>query len=244
MAFNNSKVTIREIEYSIRIRDKDSTFSELIDVLRNELTSFRHNPKPKQAATESIIHDFIQVNIERSIVIRENTRVYFLNYKEKEGSLRIGFTLLIITNYLHFAPLRQELDSYIKDSIAGYFEELLERHTPVSITVASTDREIATLADTAGMQKTSHRPKRIQLSTLVAVSALVISLCIAGVVGFQAFKTKHQAENYKLKEDYIDVLLEKKIMEAVKDQKFTINLYKIADTIGNTRNTVSERKEK
>jgi hypothetical protein len=240
----NSAVTIREIEYSIRIKDKESSFAEMLDILREELTAFRRINRTNRPGTDSTIRDFIQTNIERSIVLRENTRVYFLNYKEKEGSLRIGFTLLIITNYINYASLRQALDSHIKDSIAGYFEELLERHIPVNVTVQSTDNEIVTLDENDAHSKQSQRPKRDILTRILALSALVISLVIGSIFTYKAFNTNHEAENAKLKEDYINALLEKKIIEAVKDQKFTINLYKIADTVGTAKTSQTETKSK
>lgn len=232
---NNSAVTIREIEYSIRIKDRDSSFAEMLDILRSELTSFRPSGRILNTGKDDTIRNFIQTNIERSIVLRENTRVYFLNYKEKEGSLRITFTLLIITNYINYASLRQALDSHIKDSIVAYFEDLLERHMPVSVTVQSNDNEIVTLSETETNAKRTQKPKREFLTRTIAVAALVISLAFSGVYAYKSFTTKHEAENAQLKEDYINALLEKKIIEAVKDQKFTINLYKIADTAGSAQ---------
>jgi hypothetical protein len=241
---NNSAVTIREIEYSIRIKDRDSSFAEMLDILKNELTAFRHSNRYSKPGKDNTISDFIQTNIERSIVLRENTRVYFLNYKEKEGSLRITFTLLIITNYINYASLRQALDSHIKDSIVAYFEDLLERHMPVNVTVQSNDNEIVTLTEADTNPKRTIRPKRDFLTRTIAIAALVISLAFSGVYAYKAFTTKHEAENVQLKEDYIDALLEKKIIEAVKDQKFTINLYKIADTVGNPSSPTPVKKEK
>ena len=100
---DNAAVTIREMEFSIRIKDKDSAFTEMLGILREELTPFRKVARHNLNSTDNATRDFIQTNIERSIAIRENTRVYFLDYKEKEGSQRISFTVLIITKYIHFA---------------------------------------------------------------------------------------------------------------------------------------------
>ena len=143
---DNAAVTIREMEFSIRIKDKDSAFTEMLGILREELTPFRKVTRHNLNSTDNATRDFIQTNIERSIAIRENTRVYFLDYKEKEGSQRISFKILIITKYIHYASLRQELDSLVKDTIADYFEELIERHVPVSITVEAIDNEIVSLS--------------------------------------------------------------------------------------------------
>jgi hypothetical protein len=73
------------------------------------------------------------------------------------------------------------------------------------------------------------------------VIALAISLLLGGAFGYKLLYTNTQDENAKLKEEYINLLLEKKIIEAVKDQKFTINLYKIADTTGTAKNTTQEK---
>ena len=237
-ANNNTSVTIREIEFSIRIKDKDSSFTDLLDLLKDELTVFRNNARPGRKGTENPVRDFIQTNIERSIIVRENTRVYFLNYKEKEGSLRITFTLLVVTGFINYASLRQSLDSLIKDTIAEYFEELLERHIPVSVTVQSNDNEVVTMSDSVNSISKSKRPKSDRLTRLAAITALVISLVIGGLYLFNILNKKHKVENIIIKENYIDSLLEARINQAVKDQKFTINLYKIADTLNAEKSTV------
>jgi len=238
LANNYASVTIREIEYSIRIRDKDSSFSELLSLLQDELTAFRHNQRQNRSERGSVVHDFIQSNIERSIILRENTRVYLLNYKEREGSLRISFTLLIITNYVHFASLRQELDYYIKDSIAGYFEELLEKHIPVSVTVQSTDIEVATTSDSVMAKKRPQRTKRDILTRILAIAALSISILLTGLVVYNFLGRNDTPEKVSMDEMNIDSLLEQKIIEAVKDQKFTINLYKMVDTLNVDKSTI------
>jgi len=87
------------------------------------------------------IRDFLKTNIDRSIVIRDSTKVYFLNYQE-HGSFTIQFTLLVITRYINYGTTRQALDYLIKDTIGDYFEELLERHLPVSVSVQTSDNEL------------------------------------------------------------------------------------------------------
>ncbi len=239
---NNAAVTIREIEYSIRITDKNSSFIEILGILKDELTQFRNHTGNIRPGSNNTIYDFIKNNIDRSIIIRENTRVYFLDYKETEGSLRIGFTLLVITDYIKFASLRQLVDSIVKDNIVDYFEELLERHIPVSITVQATDTEIITL-DNPSLESTRPRRNwRDIVTRSIAILAFIFSLLLASV--FVYFNTNLRTENDKLKEDYIDMVLEKKIMEAVKDQKFTIKLYKIADTLGSSSNKPADPRAK
>ena len=233
---DNAAVTIREMEFSIRIKDKDSAFTEMLGILREELTPFRKVARHNLNSTDNATRDFIQTNIERSIAIRENTRVYFLDYKEKEGSQRISFTVLIITKYIHFASLRQELDSLVKDIIADYFEELIERHVPVSITVEAIDNEIVSLTESGAEVKSSRYPKSYALTWLITLIALVISLAFS----FFIFLNSHlKTENTKLKEDYIDMVLKKKIEEAVKDQEFTIKLYRIDDSVGSSPKIIS-----
>ncbi len=237
-ANNNTSVTIREIEFSIRIKDKDSSFMELLDLLKDELTVFRNNARPGSKGIENPVRDFIQSNIERSVIVRENTRVYFLNYKEKEGSLRINFTLLVVSGFINYASLRQSIDSLIKDTIADYFEELLERHIPVSVTVQSNDNEVITLSDSVNSQSKSKRFKPDRLTRFAALAALVISMVMGGLYLFNTLNNKQKVEHINIKENYIDSLLEARINEAVKDQKFTINLYKIADTLSTEKSSV------
>jgi cell division ATPase FtsA len=130
------------------------------------------------------------------------------------------------------------LDSYIKDSIAGYFEELLERHIPVSVTVQSIDQEVASATETATARRKLQRPKRETLSRILSISALIISLALTGLVVYSIVGKSNIQEKPKIDQSYIDSLLEQKISEAVKDQKFTINLYKMVDTLNVDKSTV------
>lgn len=230
VTYPTAAFTIREIEYSIRIRDKDSTFVELRELLRSELNKFGPVSRNSGSMAENPIQEFLRTNIERSILIRENTRVYFLNYREKEGSLKIEFTLLILTSFVHYATIRHALDNLIKDTLAEYFEELLERHIPVNVTVQSQDKEIQTIEAQKEYRSERKKTTSQMLSRTIALSALGISIIFASIFFTRTFYSGSADENAKLREQYLDVLLEKKIIEAVKDQKFTINLYKIADT--------------
>jgi len=151
--------------------------------------------------------------------------------------------LLVITNSINFAPTRQALDYLIKDSIVDYFEEILERHIPVSINVQANDKEIINFTDSIAGVKQSHRPRRDMLTRTIAMVALSVSLVLGGAFAYKMLYTNSQTENAKLKEEYIELLLEKKIIEAVKDKKFTINLYKIADTTGSARDTTPGKTE-
>ncbi len=233
---DNAAVTVREIEFSIRMKDKDSSFTEILGMLKEELTPFRKVARHNLTGAENTIRDFIHTNIERSIAIRENTRVYFLDYREKEGSLRISFKVLIITKYIHYSSLRQELDSLVKDTIAEYFEELIERHVPVSITVEAIDNEIVSLTESGAEVKTSRSTKRDAITWMLALIALVISLAFSYFI----FINSHlKTENTKLKEDYIDMVLKNKIDEAVKDQEFTVKLYRIDDSVGSLPKIIS-----
>jgi hypothetical protein len=240
---NKVSLTIREIDYSIRIRDKETSFLELRDLLKSELTKFSTSSRRIRNEAGNPIQEFLRSNIERSIITRENTQIYFINYKEKDGSLRIEFTLLVITNSINYAPTRQALDYLIKDTIVDYFEEILGKHIPVNITVEVNDKEIVDFADSSIGVKQSHRPRRDLFTRTVAIAALSVSLALGGAFAYKMLNTNPQTENAKLKEEYIDLLLEKKIIEAVKDQKFTIKLYKIADTAGSAKKTTPETKK-
>jgi hypothetical protein len=228
---DNAALTVREVEYSIQIRDKDKTHTELRDVLRSELTRFDENVRRKRLDTENPIREFLRTNIERSILIRENTRIYFLSYKEKEGSLHIEFNLLVITSYINFGPIRQALDYLVKDTIADYFEELLERHFPVNITVQANDKEVFTVSDTYPSEKPVEHPKRDMLSRTLAILAIVLSLCVLGFFSFKALSRNRHSEDESLKDKYMNLLIEKKIDEAVSNQKFNIILTNPADSL-------------
>jgi len=240
---NKASLTIREIEYSIRIRDKETSFEELRDLLRSELTKYGERNRRIRQESANPIQEFLRSNIERSIIRSENTQIYFINYREKEGSLRVEFTLLVITSSINYAPTRQALDYLIKDTIVDYFEEILERHINANITVEANDREIVNFADSVAGKKHAQPPRRDLFTRTVAIVALAISIALGGAFAYKMLHTNVQTENAKLKEEYIDLLLEKKIIEAVKDQKFTVKLYKIADTAGTAKTKPPEKKK-
>jgi len=228
---DNAALTVREIEYSIQIRDKDKTHSELRDVLRSELTRFDENVRRKRLDAENPIREFLRTNIERSILIRENTRIYFLSYKEKEGSLHIEFNLLVITSYINFGPIRQALDYLVKDTIADYFEELLERHFPVNITVQANDKEVFTVTDTYPSEKPVEYPKKDLVSRSLSIIAILFSLSVILFFSYKAVTRNRNSENDSLKDKYMNLLIEKKIDEAVKDQKFNIIISNPVDSL-------------
>jgi hypothetical protein len=203
----------------------------LKDVLRSELTRFDENIRRKRAENENPIREFLKTNIERSILIRENTRIYFLNYREKEGSLYIEFSLLVITSYINFGPIRQALDYLVKDTIADYFEELLERHFPVSITVQALDKEVFTVTDTYPSDRPVEKPVRDLATRTLAIIALIFSLAFCSILGFWMISRSWRAENKTLKENYMNLMIEKKINDAVSNQKFNIILQASPDSI-------------
>lgn len=214
-------LTIREIEYSIRIKDKDRGFHEMHDLLSAELTRFE-DKRIKEEKRDNPIRNFLQNNIERSIVIRDNTKVYFLNYQE-HGSITIQFKLLIICRYVNYGTIRQALDYLIKDTIGDYFEEILERHLPVSVSVQASDNELHQIS---GSQQDSNKQKKRQqrdyLPVVLASLALIISLSAFALWIFQKYHPQEPpkpADEYKDK--YFELLIEKKVNEAVETERYT-----------------------
>jgi len=235
---HNDALTIREIEFSILIKDKDKGFHELGDILRSELTRF-DDRRNKDGGAENPIHDFLKTNIDRSIVIRDNTRVYFLNYQE-HGSFTIKFTLLILTRYINYGSTRQALDYLIKDTIGNYFEELLERHLPVSISVHSVDNELYEIPGSYDTNYFKTKSKSDFLPVILASVAILLSLTI-GVIWFLQRNTSADTKNpsIELKDQYLEMLIDKQINEALQKEKLNIenkNLEPVTDSALNTNN--------
>jgi hypothetical protein len=223
---NTDDLTIREIDYSIHIRDKDKGFHELHDLLRAELTRFE-DTRRKNEKTENPIREFLRTNIERSIVIRDNTRVYFLDYNE-QGSFTIQFKLLVITRYINYGTTRQAIDYLVKDTIGDYFEELLERHLPVSVSVHSVDSELYEIPGSNPENSyTKQRPQRDFLSLIMASLAIIMSLAVSLTWIFhreQKTEVSKPADEYKDK--YFELLIDKQVNEAFEKEKLNLILYK------------------
>ena len=218
-------LTIREIEFSILIKDKDKGFHELGDILRSELTRF-DDRRNKNSSSENPIRDFLKTNIDRSIVIRDSTKVYFLNYQE-HGSFTIQFTLLVITRYINYGTTRQALDYLIKDTIGDYFEELLERHLPVSVSVHSADNELYEIPGSQDITNMKPKPIREILPLILASAALLLSLTL-GVAWFfkqsQTVETGKTSDGYK--DGYLELLIDKQINEALEREKLNYIMFK------------------
>jgi len=236
-------LTIREIEYAIRIKDKDKGFQELHDLLSAELTRFEDS-RSRGDKRENPILNFLQSNIERSIVIRDSTRVYFLNYKE-HGSLTIQFKLLVVCSYVNYGTTRQALDFLIKDTIGDYFEELLERHLPVSVSVQTSDNE---LYEIPANQQDSDFPlknqRRDYLPLFLASLALLISLSVFAFwifFKYQSQEPQNPADDYKDK--YFELLIEKKVNEAVEMERYTRKLQDDQSAIDSAKNSKTENRK-
>jgi len=215
---HNDAITIREIEFSILIKDKDKGFHELGDILRSELTRFE-NRRKDETFGENPIHDFLKTNIDRSIVIRESTKVYFLNYRE-HGSFSIQFTLLVLTRYINYGSIRQALDYLIKDTIGNYFEELLERHLPVNVSVHSVDKELYEIPGDQDINFSKRRPARDILPVILATVAILVSLTMGltwFLQGIDNHAVKKSSDDYQDK--YLELLIDKQINEAIEKGK-------------------------
>jgi len=215
---------IREIDFVIRIKDKDMGFKELREILVSELTRFE-DIRRKPVLTGNPIQDFLKVNIEKSIILRDNTRVFFSRYRETEGSFVIEFSVILITLSVHYGSLRQGLDILIKDTIADYFEELLERHIPVSITVQSTDNAVFDIPSQAEIQvpvTPTHRSFAWPLS--ISIVSLLISIAFIVFILFIHPANKKPNSNSDLNEKYLELLIEKKVNERLSPEKFKIEI--------------------
>ena len=236
-------LTIREIEFSILIKDKDKGFHELGDILRSELTRFdaRRN---ENRSSGNPIHDFLKTNVDRSIVIRDSTKVYFLNYQE-HGSFTIQFTLLILTRYINYGSTRQALDYLIKDTIGNYFEELLERHLPVSVSVHSVDKELCEIPGNQEINTIRSRSHRDFLSVILASLALLIAISL-GVIWY--FQLNTQADGIKkpsdeYKDKYLELLIDKQINEAMQKEKQNSIDYKSLEQASDSGHTINSREK-
>ena len=220
----NDDLTIREIEFSILIKDKDKGFHELGDILRSELTRFEDR-RNKNSSSENPIRDFLKTNIDRSIIIRDSTKVYFLNYQE-HGSFSIQFTLLIITRYINYGTTRQALDYLVKDTIGNYFEELLERHIPVSVSVHSTDAELYEIPATHDINYTKNRTQHDLLPIVLASLALLFTMAL-GLIWYlpknQPAQINQPVNDYRDK--YFELLIEKEINDAFDKEKLNFIMY-------------------
>jgi hypothetical protein len=234
---HNDALTIREIEYSILIKDKDKGFDDVVNILQTELTRFEDTRKRK-AKQENPIREFLKTNIERSIVIRDNTRVYFVDYQEK-GSFTFQFTVLLITRYINYGTTRQALDYLIKDTIGDYFEELLERHLPVSVSVHSVDTELYEIPDNYNSEYAKPGQQHDFLPILLASIALLFTLAL----GFIWILPKKQPAEInqptnEYRDKYFELLIEKQVNEAFDKEKLNFVMYKNLVSASDSSNNI------
>lgn len=241
---HNDALTIREIEFSILIKDKDKGFHELGDILRSEITRFEDR-RSRESSVGNPIRDFLKTNIDRSIVIRDSTKVYFLDYKE-HGSFTIQFTLLILTRYINYGSTRQALDYLIKDTIGNYFEELLERHLPVSVSVHSADNELYEIPGDQDINYNKRRSKRDFLPVLLASLALLFTIALGTIWFYQGNKPaeiNNSPNGYQDK--YLEMLIDRQINEALQKEKLNFSEEKNLESVSDSgQNSNTYRKSK
>ncbi len=237
MDSGKSHQIVREIDFVIQIRDMDSGFTELRELLIAELTRFQ-DIRRKNVVNTNPLFDFFRTNIEKSVALHNKTQVFISRYREKEGSFTIEFSVVIITPYIYYGSIRQALEILIKDTITDYFEELLERHLPVNITTRSTDKEVA-YNDSTNENK-SVQPEQIkqvdkksvgELPLVLSVIALTISilLLISSVV--YTLKLESSKDEIEWKDKYFELLLEKKLNDGLKTIHFNHPTPQVADTL-------------
>lgn len=224
---HNDDLTIREIEYSIQVKDKEKGFHEVLDVLRSELTRFEDSRKKNSPAVDPI-REFLKTNIERSIVIRDSTRVYFLDYHE-QGAFAIHFKLLVITRYVNYGTTRQALDFLVKDTIGDYFEELIERHLPVTVTVNSADVELYDIPAAVEHETSPAKPRKQHdiLPIVLASVALLATITMCAVWLFKDTDVKqHPRTEDDYRDKYFELLIDKQVNDAIQKEKLNYILYK------------------
>lgn len=234
----------REIEFTIQINDKNSEFHELGDLLCLELTRFEDSRK-KSGRYENPIRDFLKTNIERSVVIRDNTKVYFVNYHES-GSFTIRFTVIIITPYSNYGTARHALDYLVKDTIGDYFEELLERHIPVSITIQTTDNELYEIPKAIPeLNSLISHPHRDYLALLISSFALLIALMLVLMWIIQIntlTKAVKPADEYRDK--YLELIIEKQLEQVYEKEKYDNLIRKTIESASDSGQYINYKERK
>lgn len=225
---HNDTITIREIEYAISITDKEGRGHDLCDLLRHELTRFgdRHNIS---GSSENPIRDFLKTNIEQSLEFKDNTKVYLLNYTE-QGSLNLVFAILVITDS-NYRDSLQSIDYFIKNTIGGYFEEILERHLPVSISIHVSGKNFVFNTKNRPSKTSSlAQSHRDYLAIILSALAILITL---GIGLISMFQSKPENEFKKPMIEYpnedLDSILEKKVKQLLEKKGITD---KVPESIG------------
>lgn len=226
---------VREIDFVIQIRDKDSGYSELREILITQLTRFE-NSRRKSYVHFNPIFDFLKINIEKSVALHDNTNVFISNYREKKDSFDIEFSVVIIAPFLYFGSIRQAMDKLIKVSIADYFEELLEQHFPVNISVHSNDKTLAepnaemknsvpTLSETASASKSGSLLSVILSSLALLISLLVLMFSIINYMKLENFK-----KELEWKDKYYEILIDKKLNDRFNADQNVLKISSTGDT--------------
>jgi hypothetical protein len=225
---HNDTITIREIEYSIRLTNKESRAYDLCELLRLELTRFEDSTK--KAVSENPIRDFLKTNIEHGIEFSDNTKVYLLNYTE-EGSLSLIFTMLLIADS-NYGDAIQAIDSFIKNTISGYFEEILERHLPVSISVYESGNN-----SVFNTERKAVKPGSIITSRRDYLAIILSTLAVLIAVGLSLVWIIQKKPNPEFKNDkieyqfkYLDSIIENKIKQSLEDKNYDIQIQKRSES--------------
>lgn len=168
-------------------------------------------------------HGFIATLVSQRLRIVQDSKVYLVNLREKEGSYLLEFALIIVAGLGDYGGMREGLD-YLRADIAHIFKMKLEKEYKINVdyTVTEiTERENKRQANLFNFDIDKIlNDKRVWIS-------LSAFLCFLLVIVSQSKLPKEEEKNVQFDDMKNEIILNKKFDEYVKNRKMDMILERL-----------------
>jgi len=227
--FEDSDLIAKQINCSFKISNYDNISPfKIRDTIVSRLRRYNNDKRNIEFERENAIEQFIKTTIANSIGFRADSKIYIIDYKEREGSFIIDFSVLIVSSFIAYGSIRQSLDYFMKE-VSEYFERTLGEN---SYNVSFDFNEI-TVFDSTRRSSSSISMFGSTVYKLAPMLSLFLTLIVAGLFTFYVTRKDAQASDQNSPKN-MEFIIQQKINDAINQKKLDFifqNIKLINDTI-------------
>ncbi len=231
--FEDSDFIAKQIDCSFKIKSYDNLSPfEIRKVIISRLNRYNNGDRDIEFEKQNPIEQFIKISIADSIGFRTNAKVYIIDYKEREGSFIVDFSILIVSSFITYGSIRQSLD-YFMNGIAEYFERTLG----VNSSSVSFEFNEVSVFDSANRNSSKISTFSTGFYRIAPILSLLITLFVAILFTYYVTRKDMQASDQNSSKN-IESIIQQKINEAINQKKLDFifqNIKLIRDTAQNEK---------
>lgn len=216
-------IIAKKLECKISI--KGNSYDDIKFLLREKFSeSLRKNLNEPELLDNSI-EEFFKYYYYSTQGKELKASVYFVDYKENEGSFIATFTFLIITTFNSYASVRQGIDTFMKD-VTLLLKGTLNNNVLI-------EGRVENEVDIAPLQALSQSPIKPQRDfRLVVLFSFILSIVLAVFLTYFSVNNSEKDD-----EKALDYKIEKKLKEEINQQKLDYLFYSkyFTDTVNHSK---------